>query len=61
LIAVNDDYRHRVAFIDPTTETIVWQYGQTDRPGTGADQLNTPDGFDVLLPDASTPLHTHTG
>jgi len=61
LIAVNDDYRHRVAFIDPTTETIVWQYGTTDQPGTGPDQLNTPDGFDLLLPDGSTPTHPQTG
>lgn len=61
LIAVNDDYRHRVAFIDPATNTIVWQYGQTDQPGTGPDQLNTPDGFDLLLPDNSTPTHPQTG
>ena len=40
---------------------IVWQYGQTDRPGTGPDQLNTPDGFDLLLPDNSTPTHLTTG
>ncbi len=61
LIAVNDDYRHRVALIDPATRAIVWQYGRTDHPGTGADELNTPDGFDLLLPDNSTPLHLHTG
>ena len=61
LIAVNDDYRHRVVFIDPATNAIVWQYGRTDRPGTGPDQLNTPDGFDLLLPDGSTPAHPQTG
>jgi outer membrane protein assembly factor BamB len=61
LIAVNDDYRHRVVFIDPATNNIVWQYGATDRPGTGADQLNTPDGFDLLLPDNTTPAHPSTG
>lgn len=61
LIAVNDDYRHRVAFIDPVTDAIVWQYGQTDRPGTGPDQLDTPDGFDLLLADGSTPTHPQTG
>jgi hypothetical protein len=61
LIAVNDDYRHRVVFIDPSTSAIVWQYGQTDQPGTGFDQLNTPDGFDLLLPDNTTPAHTATG
>ncbi len=60
LIGVNDDYRHRVLLIDPTTSTIVWQYGQTDQPGTGVDQLNIPDGFDLLLPDRTTPLHAPT-
>jgi outer membrane protein assembly factor BamB len=61
LIGVNDDYRHRVALIDPASKAIVWQYGQTDHPGTGPGQLNIPDGFDLLLPDSSTPLHTPTG
>jgi hypothetical protein len=61
LISVNDDYRHRVILIDPTTNAIVWQYGQTDQPGTGLDQLNIPDGFDLLLPDHTTPLHSPTG
>jgi outer membrane protein assembly factor BamB len=61
LIAVNDDYRHRVALIDPATNTIVWQYGQTDVPGSAPGLLNTPDGFDLLLPDGSTPTHAPTG
>ena len=61
LIGVNDDYRHRVVIIDPTTKQIVWQYGQTDVAGTGPDQLNTPDGFDLLAPDGSTPTHPQTG
>jgi outer membrane protein assembly factor BamB len=61
LIGVNDDYRHRVILIDPATSSIVWQYGQTDSPGTGTDQLNIPDGFDLLLPDRTTPTHLPTG
>lgn len=61
LIAVNDDYRHRVLLIDPSTNAIVWQYGQTDQAGTGFNQLNTPDGFDLLLPDNTTPAHPTTG
>jgi hypothetical protein len=61
LIGVNDDYRDRVALIDPSTDAIVWQYGQTDNPGTGVDQVNTPDGFDLLLPDGTTPTHPTTG
>jgi hypothetical protein len=61
LFCVNDDYRHRVVIIDPTTKQIVWQYGQTDIAGTGSNQLNTPDGFDLLAPDNTTPTHPHTG
>jgi hypothetical protein len=58
---VNDDYRHRVAAIDPTTQALVWQYGVTDQAGTAMGRLNTPDGFDLLMPDGSTPTHRVTG
>jgi len=61
LIAVNDDYRHRVVIIDPSTRKIVWQYGHTDSPGRGPDRLNTPDGFDLLSPEETTPTHPYTG
>jgi hypothetical protein len=61
LICVNDDYRHRVVLIDPTTKTIVWQYGIDDVSGTSPGLLNTPDGFDLLAPDGSTPTHPWTG
>jgi outer membrane protein assembly factor BamB len=61
LIAVNDDYRHRVAIIDPRTHAIVWQYGHTDHPGRGPGALNTPDGFDLLAPGGRTPTHPQTG
>ncbi len=47
-IAVNDDYRHRVVVIDPRTGAIVWQYGHTDKAGTAAGYLNTPDGMDFI-------------
>lgn len=60
-IAVNDDYRDRVVIIDPHTNQIVWQYGQTDTPGTTPGLLNTPDGFDLLAPDGTTPTHPTTG
>jgi hypothetical protein len=60
LIAVNDDYRHRVVIIDPARRAIVWQYGRTDRAGTGPDELNTPDGFDLLV-GRRTPTHATTG
>ena len=61
LICVNDDYRHRVVVIDPATRRIVWQYGRTDRAGTAAGLLNTPDGFDLLLAGGITPTHPQTG
>ncbi len=48
LIAINDDYRHRVVLVDVHTNRIVWQYGHTDRPGRGPGYLNTPDGLDLL-------------
>jgi len=61
LIGVNDDYRHRVVLIDPATSSIVWQYGATDHAGIGPNELNTPDGFDLLFPDGSSPTHPMTG
>lgn len=61
LICLNDDYRARVVILDPVTKAIVWQYGQTDMAGTGPDELNLPDGFDLLAPDGSTPTHPQTG
>ena len=48
LIAVNDDFRHRVVLIDPRRHRIVWQYGHTDAPGAGPGFLHTPDGMDFL-------------
>ena len=57
LICANDDYRHRVVIIDPKTSQIVWQYGDTDSPGTAPGLLKIPDGFDLLLPDGTTPTH----
>lgn len=56
LIAVNDDYNHRVVLIDPKTDRIVWQYG-TGVSGSGPGQLSFPDGFDLLLPGNVIPLH----
>jgi outer membrane protein assembly factor BamB len=47
LIALNDDFRHRVVVIDPRTDRIVWQYGRTDRLGRTAGLLYVPDGIDI--------------
>ena len=57
----NDDYRNRMVAIDPATQALVWQYGVTDQPGTAPGMLNTPDGFDILLPNGTTPTHLATG
>jgi hypothetical protein len=57
LVAVNDDYRHRVMLIDPATDRIVWQYGQTDLAGASRGLLSYPDGLDLLLPGGVVPLH----
>ena len=57
LICVNDDYRHRVVIIDPNSQQIVWQYGDTDTAGSTPGLLKIPDGFDLLLPDRTTPTH----
>ena len=58
---VNDDYRNRMAAIDPATKALVWQYGITDQAGTALGKLRIPDGFDVLMPGGSTPTHPQTG
>ena len=56
LVAVNDDYHHRVVFIDPKTKKIVWSYG-TGVSGSGPGQLSFPDGIDLMLPGDVLPLH----
>ena len=57
LVAVNDDYNHRVVLIDPKTNRIVWQYGVTNVAGSGAGHLSYPDGLDLMLPGNQIPLH----
>jgi N-acetylneuraminic acid mutarotase len=58
---LNDDYNDRVLAIDPNTNAVVWQYGVTGQTGTRPGMLNTPDGFDLLAPNGTTPTHTATG
>ena len=58
---VNDDYRHRMAAIDPQTKALVWEYGVPDHPGTIPGLLRIPDGFDILMPHGKTPTHPATG
>jgi hypothetical protein len=61
LLMVNDDYRDRVVVIDPTINSIVWQYGVTDTPGTSPGLISIPDGFDLLAANGTTPTHPQTG
>lgn len=61
LVMANDDYRNRVVVIDPKYNAIVWQYGLTDTAGTAVGLLSIPDGFDLLLPNGTTPTHPQTG
>ena len=56
LVAVNDDFRHRVVVIDPKTNRIVWQYGHTDRHGRSNGYLFTPDGIDLIPPAVAASL-----
>jgi outer membrane protein assembly factor BamB len=61
VIMLNDDYGDRMVAIDPVTDALVWQYGVTGVAGTGPGMLNTPDGFDLLMPGGATPTHSATG
>jgi hypothetical protein len=49
LVAINDDFRHRVILVNMREHRIVWQYGHTDQPGSAPGYLHTPDGLDLLL------------
>ncbi len=48
MIAVTDDWHHRVIVIDPRTKRIVWSYGHDGVAGTASGFLNKPDGLDLL-------------
>jgi outer membrane protein assembly factor BamB len=48
MIAVTDDWHHRVVVIDPRTNRIVWQYGHLGAPGSTNGYLSKPDGLQLL-------------
>jgi hypothetical protein len=56
MIAVTDDWHHRIVVVDPQTKRIVWQYGRLGVPSPSAGFLSKPDGLD-LLPAARMPAH----
>lgn len=48
LIAITDDWHHRIVVIDKATKQVVWSYGHLNQPGTAPGYLNKPDGLDLL-------------
>jgi hypothetical protein len=48
MIAVTDDWHHRIVVIDPHTKRIVWQYGHLGVASTAIGYLSKPDGLDLL-------------
>lgn len=48
MIAITDDWHHRVVVVDPHTKRVVWSYGHLDRPGIAPGFLDKPDGLDLL-------------
>jgi hypothetical protein len=48
MIAVTDDWHHRVVVIDPRTKQIAWQYGHTGVASSAPGYLSKPDGLDLL-------------
>ncbi len=48
MIAVTDDWHHRVVVIDPRTKQIVWQYGHNGVASSADGYLSKPDGLDLL-------------
>ena len=54
MIAITDDWHHRIVVVDPRTKRIVWQYGHLGVPSAATGYLSKPDGLD-LLPAATRP------
>ncbi len=48
MIAVTDDWHHRIVVIDPKTKRIVWQYGHFGIASSAPGYLSKPDGLDLL-------------
>jgi hypothetical protein len=60
MIAITDDWHHRVLVVDPRTKRVVWSYGHLNRPGSAPGYLSKPDGLDLLpaVPRAAAPRST---
>ncbi len=48
MIAVTDDWHHRIVVLDPRTKHIVWQYGHFGVASSASGYLSKPDGLDLL-------------
>jgi hypothetical protein len=48
MIAITDDWHHRVVVVDPRTKRIVWQYGHNGIASPAPGFLSKPDGLDLL-------------
>jgi outer membrane protein assembly factor BamB len=48
MIAITDDWHHRIVVVDPRTRRIVWQYGHDGVASAAAGYLSKPDGLDLL-------------
>ena len=55
MIAITDDWHHRVLVVDPATKQVVWSYGHLNQPGSAPGYLNKPDGLDLLPAVPSDP------
>jgi Kelch motif protein len=48
MIAITDDWHHRILVVDPRTNRIVWQYGHFGEASSAPGYLSKPDGLDLL-------------
>ncbi len=48
MIAITDDWHHRIVVVNPKTKRVVWSYGHLNQPGSSAGYVNKPDGLDLL-------------
>jgi hypothetical protein len=56
LIAITDDWHHRVVVVNPKTNKVVWSYGHLNQPSSAPGYLSKPDGLDLLpaVPQSAT-------
>src|SRR5581483_7904865 len=48
MIAITDDWHHRVVVVNPRTKKVVWSYGHLNSASSAPGYLNKPDGLDLL-------------